>query len=121
VPRHPPLARVPVPHHQRAAIAGALLPVPLEVRLDLDLQRFHEHPPRALARQLVERRPRLALRFVPLLDYPQHRRAFPRPCKGGPVGSSQLGKVRHFQFTPIHNSRSYLPAEHAAAQGVSAG
>jgi hypothetical protein len=50
----------------------------------------------------------LTLRFVPVLDYPQHRRAFPRACKRGPVGSSQLGKVRHFQFTPIHNSRSYL-------------
>ncbi len=48
------------------------------------------------------------LRFVSLLDYPQHRRSFPRAGKRGPVGESQLGKVRRFHLTPIHNSWSYL-------------
>jgi hypothetical protein len=87
-------ARVAVAHDQRQVVAVPLLRVPVQVRLDLDLQRLGQHPPRALERQLVQRRPHLALRFVRLLDYPQHRRAFPRAGKRGPVGWFQLGRVR---------------------------
>src|SRR5690242_8389945 len=105
--------RLAVAHDQRKPFVVALLLVPLEVRLDLDIQRMRQHPPRASTTQLVQHRAHLALLFVPLLDYPPHRRAFPRAGKRGPVGSSQLRKVRHFQFTPIHNIRSYLRSPRA--------
>src|SRR5262249_44173243 len=94
--RHASLSRVAVADDQRSALVVALAPVPLDVRLDLDVQSLGKHPPGALARQLVQRRAHLALRVVPLLDYPQHRRAFPRPPRAVQLVGSNSGRYATF-------------------------
>jgi hypothetical protein len=74
-----------VAHHQGMSIFIARAAMALGVSVGLRLQRRHQHPPRALARDLVQR-PKLPARFpiVPLLDYLQPR--WPPPSTRLPPG-----------------------------------
>src|SRR6202022_4087554 len=63
-----------VAHHQPASVLVALAAMALDVIVGLSPQRFHQHPPCALARDLVQQQ-KLLTRFprILLLDYLQHR------------------------------------------------
>jgi len=63
-----------VAHHQRASVLVALATMALDVIVGLRLKRFDQHPPGALARDLIQRQ-KLLTGFPRslLLDYRQHR------------------------------------------------
>src|ERR1700719_2014122 len=63
-----------VAHHHRASVLVALATMALDVIVGLRLKRFDQHPPGALARDLIQRQ-KLLTGFPRsrLLDYLQHR------------------------------------------------
>src|SRR5690606_3697499 len=52
---HPPLAGAAIAHNQPPTVRVALISEPLDVVGDLGLQRGRDHPPRTLAREIIER------------------------------------------------------------------
>src|ERR1700687_1376838 len=63
-----------VAHHQRTSLLVALAALALDVIVGLRLKRFAQHPPCALARDLVQRqKPLTGFPCILLLDYLQHR------------------------------------------------
>src|SRR5215211_350462 len=88
----------------------ALAPCGLDICLDLDLQSFGEHPPRALSGDLVEIEHELLaipadLMYAPHRCTPSLRRrwrvGFPFDCSKGRYTTLK-------RKCPIHNFRSYL-------------
>jgi hypothetical protein len=103
------LARVAVAHHQPPAVLVTLGQVGGEVGVDLGLQRGGQHPPGALARQLVQVQAQLVMRLG-IGDYTQHAAFLPRRrCHADASRICHPG--RYAALTPpdpIHNFRSYL-------------
>ena len=125
--QHLPRLGSAVSHHQPVAVLVELVGVRLDIRGDLGLQRRGEHPPRAIAHDLIDQRPadrgRLARRLhhrrrrhirgrrrrLALGDYGEHGRTFPtrvgaRACLIPSLGL--LGKVRLPK--PIHRFQALL-------------
>ena len=76
--RHRARLRAAVANDERVPRRVSHAAVSLDVRLDLRFQRLFQHPLRSFTRQAIQRgHLASALVLVPLLDYLQHRRAFP--------------------------------------------
>jgi hypothetical protein len=103
---------VAVAHHQPPARLVPLDRVRGEIRVDLGLQRGGQHPPGALAHQLVQVQAQLILRLG-IDDYTQHAAFLPR--RRWPAGAPRICHPgRYAALTspdPIHNFRSYLTGE----------
>jgi len=94
-----------VAHYQRASVLVALAPMALDVIVDLRLKRFHQHPPCALARDLVQRQKLLTgFPCILLLDYLQHRWRPPsNPAPTGVRVAHAEGYAAFFMTSSIHN------------------
>ncbi len=95
-----------VAHHQRASLLVALAPMALDVIVGLRLKRFDQHPPCALARDLIQRQKLLTgFPCILLLDYLQHRwRLLPTRL---PPGFALLTRKGTPPFSCRHRSTTF--------------
>ena len=98
------VVKVSTPDDERSTVAVALGAEPREVVLHLDLERGLDHPPRPLARELVERRTHPFLQTF-VLNYVPHRRTFP-----GLPGPSSRCRYAGGDATFLSSRDPHLPA-----------
>ena len=107
-----PRPRLPVAHHEPAAIRVTGLGMPLHVGRHFLLQRTHQHPPRAFPRELVQHVALFPSNLV--LDYLQHGWRLLPPAFAGVVFDSH-GRIRRLSHAS-HPQLWVIPRWRGAAQ-----